>query len=245
MTDQAAAGAAQVRDLFDAKAATWSAKYEAGGPLTGRLARLSAAVQARTALGDRVLDLGCGTGDLARRLAAAGRRVTGCDISGQMLTEAALAGPAQAVEWAALDADWHRLPFETGTFSAVVVSSVLEYVDDPVAILSECARVLWPGGALLCTVPDLRHPVRWLEWLAAVAAGQPVFAAVAKPLPSVDRHLAYLRVSRQRHTFRWWSTAAARAGLRDAASTEAPASRPPAGQQPLCLRVFTKPEEVR
>ena len=77
--------------LFDAKAVTWSAKYAPDGPLAGRLASLSAAVSRYARAGDRVLDLGCGTGELARTLAAAGLRVTGCDISRQMLLRAARA----------------------------------------------------------------------------------------------------------------------------------------------------------
>src|SRR5260370_41620217 len=81
----------QVREvlrLFDAKAAGWAAKYATDGPLAGRLASLSAAVSRHTQAGDRVLDLGCGTGELARALAAAGLRVAGCDISRQMLLRA-------------------------------------------------------------------------------------------------------------------------------------------------------------
>ena len=57
----------------------------------------------------------------------------------------------------------------SATFDAVVAASVLEYVDSPAAVLGECARVLRPGGVMLCTVPDLAHPVRWLEWAAAAA----------------------------------------------------------------------------
>ena len=48
--------------LFDAKAAGWAAKYAPDGPLAGRLASLSAAVNWCAQAGDRVLDLGCGTG---------------------------------------------------------------------------------------------------------------------------------------------------------------------------------------
>jgi SAM-dependent methyltransferase len=171
VTGRAAAGRAAaepVRALFDAKAATWTAKYAPGGALTARRARLAAAVSARAGHGERVLDLGCGSGDLARHLAEAGLRVTGCDISARMLEQAERADPAGT--WVTLDPAWRELPFAAGAFSAVIASSVLEYVSDPAAVLRECARVLTPGGALLCTVPDIRHPVRWLEWLAARCA---------------------------------------------------------------------------
>ena len=105
-----------------------------------------------------MLDLGCGTGELARHLAGAGLRVTGCDISANMLGQAAAADPAGAAEWIQLDPDWRTLPFATASFDAVVAASVLEYVGSPAAVLRECARVLRPGGVLLCTVPDPRAP---------------------------------------------------------------------------------------
>lgn len=48
--------------LFEAKAVGWAAKYAPDGPLTGRLASLSAAVSWQARAGDLVLDRGCGTG---------------------------------------------------------------------------------------------------------------------------------------------------------------------------------------
>ena len=234
--------AAPVRALFDAKAATWAAKYAPGGPLAGRRARLAAAVGALASPGARVLDLGCGSGDLARHLAEAGLRVTGCDISARMLEQAERADPAGT--WVALDPAWRKLPFAAGAFGAVVASSVLEYVADPAAVLRECARVLAPGGTLLCTVPDIRHPVRWLEWPAARGADR--LAALLAPRPEtpggrpghgarLHGYLEYLRVSRQRHGGRWWAAAAGRAGLVPAALPE------PGARQPLRLIAFRKP----
>ena len=71
----------QVRALFDSKAAGWPGKYAADGRLAGRLAALTAAVRGRVPAGGELLDLGCGSGDLARHLAAEGYRVTGCDAN--------------------------------------------------------------------------------------------------------------------------------------------------------------------
>jgi len=79
----------QVRALFDSKAAGWPGRYAPAGRLAGRLARLDAALRARVGAGGDVLDLGCASGDLARRLAAGGYQVTGCDIAPHMLREAA------------------------------------------------------------------------------------------------------------------------------------------------------------
>jgi len=210
--------AGEVLRLFDAKAVTWSAKYVADGPLVGRLARLSAAVSWHARAGDRVLDLGCGTGELARTLAEAGLRVAGCDISGQMLARAACAGGARHGDgypgWVRLAPGWRSLPFASAVFDVVVAASVLEYMAEPAAVLRECARVLRPGGVMLYTVPDLRHPVRWAEWLA-----QPLARVTRAPSGGGRRsrwhgYHAYLRASRQRHRVRWWVAACGAAGLR-------------------------------
>jgi SAM-dependent methyltransferase len=239
VTKPTATTTAQVRKLFDAKAATWPAKYAPGGRLTGRLSQFATAVEERTRAGAQVLDLGCGTGDLALCLAAANRRVTGCDISIEMLNLAAQADKAQAVEWTRLDHSWRTLPFRDRTFGAIVASSILEYLDDPVAVLRECSRVLQPGGTLLCTVPDLRHPVRWLEYLAAIAAHGPLGRAVGHRRLRLGSYVSYLRISRQRHSSRWWKAVAIRADLRDCPVPVVAAER-----APLRLLGFVKPNST-
>jgi len=233
--------AGEVLHLFDAKAVTWSAKYVPDGPLVDRLARLSAAVRWHARAGDRVLDLGCGTGELARTLAASGLRVAGCDISWQMLVRAARAGGVchggGYAGWVWLAPGWQNLPFESATFDVVVAASVLEYVAEPAVVLRECARMLRPGGVVLYTVPDLRHPVRWAEWLAQR------LAKVMRAPSGRDRrsrwhgYHAYLRASRQRHRARWWLAASMTVGL-------LPVPFPADGRQPtLRLMAFRRADE--
>jgi SAM-dependent methyltransferase len=234
MTEQAAESAERVARLFDAKAPTWPAKYAPAGRLADRLVRLAGAAGEHTRPGGSILDLGCGTGELARGLAAAGRRVTGADISPQMLSRAVTADRRGAVEWIQLDPGWRALPCAARAFDAVVASSVLEYVDEPAAVLSECARVLRPGGTLLVTVPDIRHPVRWAEWAASLVARLPLARSGRRAPPGfrgLHGYLAYLRVSRQRHLLRWWHAAAKRAGL-----SAVPA--PEGERRPATLRVL-------
>ena len=232
MAEQAVDYAQQVQLLFDAKAGSWAAKYAPDGRLAGRLTQLADAIGYHVPTGGRVLDLGCGTGELTRLLAGTELRVTGCDISANMLGQAAAADPATAAEWIRLDPDWRTLPFATASFNMVVAASVLEYVGSPAAVLRECARVLRPGGVLLCTVPDPRHPVRWLEWLVGAAAQVAPVRTVAEEWPRLDRYLAYLRISRQRRSAAWWRAAAARAGLLAVPRPAKTAERSP-------LRLFT------
>lgn len=100
--------------------------------------------------GERVLDVGCGTGALlaAIRDAAPGATALGVDLAPEMLAAArATLGPGAPL--AAADAA--RLPFRTASFDAVVSSSSFHYWPDPAAGLAELRRVLRPGGRLVIT----------------------------------------------------------------------------------------------
>jgi 2-polyprenyl-6-hydroxyphenyl methylase / 3-demethylubiquinone-9 3-methyltransferase len=70
----------------------------------------------------------------------------------------------------------YALPLETGAFDAVVMSEVLEHLENPVEALSEAARVLQPGGALLATVPNANYPFFWdpINWTLERTIGKPI-----------------------------------------------------------------------
>jgi ubiquinone/menaquinone biosynthesis C-methylase UbiE len=213
MVEQSASNSDQVKRLFDAKAAVWSAKYAPGGALISRMVRFGAALEEYAPTAGRVLDLGCGTGHLAHAAAAAGMRVTGCDISVEMLRRASEQDVSGAIEWLQLETGWSKLPFGTATFDAIIAASVLEYVDNPDRVLDECARVLSPGGILICTVPNPIHPLRWMERAARLLTLVPWALAAGGRWPRMTNYLVYLQVSRNRHMAAWWSAAAAQHGL--------------------------------
>ena len=92
--------------------------------------------------GDLVLDLACGTGDLAREAIRAGGRVVGLDFSAGMLRKAA----ARRVGCALVRGDALRMPFPDGTCDAIVSGFALRNFVNLKKALRECARVLKPGG---------------------------------------------------------------------------------------------------
>lgn len=101
--------------------------------------------------GDRVLDVGCGTGvvarEAARRVGAEGR-VVGLDLNPRMLAVAQRVAPE--IEWRQGDAG--ELPFEDGAFDVVVSQFAAMFFPDPVQALREMWRVLAPRGRLAVAV---------------------------------------------------------------------------------------------
>jgi ubiquinone/menaquinone biosynthesis C-methylase UbiE len=100
--------------------------------------------------GEEVLDAGCGTGVLARELAARGVAVTGVDISGAMLGLAREKLRGEGVRL--VHADIAALPFPHASYDAVVCFTVLEFLPHPEEALREMWRVLKPGGRLVLGV---------------------------------------------------------------------------------------------
>ena len=105
--------------------------------------------------GERVLDVACGTGVVAR--AAAGRvgrigHVAGIDINAAMLAVARSlpAGPGASVGW--FEGSALSLPFSAGSYDVVLCQLGLQFIPDRPAALAGMRRVLVPGGRLGLTV---------------------------------------------------------------------------------------------
>jgi ubiquinone/menaquinone biosynthesis C-methylase UbiE len=138
------------RDLaaFDARAGG----YDAGrlGRMHHEIAQATARLAAVGGAARRVLDLGCGTGYLLRRLAGAwpeAERLVGVDPAPQMLATAATTGGDGRLRFVLGLAE--HLPFPDGAFDLVVSTTSFDHWSDQAAGLAECARVLAPGGRLV------------------------------------------------------------------------------------------------
>jgi len=168
-------------------------RYDQGMRLLtlGRLEQVRQDIAGKINPGDRVLDVGCGTGALAAMLVRKGAHVTGIDISPPMLAQAGqrvrdegLQDQVMLRELGAVDLD---TAFEDVSFDAVVSTLVFsELSDDEIAYtLAECHRILKPGGQLL--IADEVLPDSVLGWIGTFLLRLP-FVLVAFVLTQNTTH---------------------------------------------------------
>jgi SAM-dependent methyltransferase len=126
----------------------------------------------------RVLEVGCGTGDLARRLASDGHQVTAIDL--ELDHPAAAAG----IRW--VEGDF--LAFDDGRFDAVLFTRSLHHIDPLEQAVDHAARLLSPAGLLVVDEFDRaaadRDTVRWyydVQELLAAAAVYPADRIAGAP----------------------------------------------------------------
>lgn len=141
----------------------WAAVYDGeGNPLVElEQPRMDAAVG--DVRGKEVLDLGCGTGRHALRLAAAGAVVSAVDFSEGMLGEARRKAGARGLPIKFVQHDLaRRLPFQDGAFELTVCGLVLDHVRDVGALFAEMGRVT--RGRIIVSI---MHPAMMLRGVQA------------------------------------------------------------------------------
>lgn len=156
--------------------------------------------------GERVLDVGAGTGVSTAELARTGAYAVGSDISLGMLASGRRVRP----EVPLLAGDALALPFADATFDAVTISFALRNVVDTGAALAELARVTRPGGRLV--VCEFSHPVNALFRTAYLSYLMRSLPLVARGVSSNPDAYVYLAES-----IRAWPDQPALAGLVSAA----------------------------
>jgi ubiquinone/menaquinone biosynthesis C-methylase UbiE len=112
--------------------------------------------------GLRVLDVGCGDGDLAVALLRAGAQVTALDRDPRMLAAARRRFKSEGAGIRLYQAAAEALPFTDGSFDMVIAVTVLCFIQDHEPVVREMARILKPGGRLL--IGELNRYSSWAAW---------------------------------------------------------------------------------
>ena len=127
--------------------------------------------------GERVLDLGCGTGDLSREISSRGAEVMGVDFSTEMISRAAGKYPHLRFEVA----DARSLDLDADGFDAVFSNAALHWVKEASQVIRAVHRVLRPGGRFVAELGG-RGNVRTVELaIEETLAEHGIFAAERNP----------------------------------------------------------------
>lgn len=152
----------------------------------------------------RVLEIGCGRGELVQRLvqgAIGPRHLVAADFARSAVQSGRrrfLAGSSRRVSWAV--ASIQDIPVADATFDTVISCETIEHVVDPVRALEEIRRVLRPGGRLLLTTPNYLGPMGlyrgYLRFRGRryTEGGQPICHLTSLPRTIVWLRRAGLRV---------------------------------------------------
>jgi SAM-dependent methyltransferase len=138
-------------DSWDTHAGWWQHNFTAGADPEYE-EQILPIVDRELADARLVLDVGCGEGQVARRVASLGPRVVGVDPTAAQLEMAVTRGGGIQYARGAAEA----LPFAPGSFDAVVICLTLEHLDPFEPAVHEVARVLAPAGRF---VLFLNHPL--------------------------------------------------------------------------------------
>jgi ubiquinone/menaquinone biosynthesis C-methylase UbiE len=161
----------QVKNLYSARVTEWAAYYADLEQQT-LLAR-NLALRQRFALemvegtvprSSNVLDVGCGTGDMAAKLIRRGYEVWGLDIAEPMIRHARDRCASDRFQVG----DIEHIPFADNTFDTAVCLGTIEYLDTDERALREIWRVLKPGGRAVLSTSNAISPLHLIDRVLVV-----------------------------------------------------------------------------
>lgn len=136
----------------------------------GKLTMIDQLIVPHLRAGSRILEVGCGAGNLLLQAAVPGSYPLALDLSMQALTfvRSRLQEATSAVRapggFACTQAIGESLPLAGASIDCVLMSEVIEHLETPEVSLREAVRVLRPGGRLLVTTPNYRSFWPLMEW---------------------------------------------------------------------------------
>lgn len=108
-----------------------------------------------------ILDAGCGRGFYLNYFRYVSKvKLVGLELDDDIIRKAQ-ANIGHLPDITLVQANLYHLPFPDNTFHAVIMSEILEHVDDDAQALREAYRVLKPGGVVVMTVPNANYPFWW------------------------------------------------------------------------------------
>lgn len=153
---------------FDTASTAWSLRYQESRHFQERLQKVLNWMAAYPPFLD-VLDYGCGSGVLLKALSAAGYNLTGVDLSAGMLEEAhrCMESVPQRERARLFRVNEHfESPHVEQQYDGIFCLGVLEYLDDPTALMAHLNSLLKPGGFLMLSVPNQSSVLRGMErWI--------------------------------------------------------------------------------
>ena len=137
----------------------------------GKLTMIDQLIRPHLRAGSRMLEVGCGAGNLLLQATVPGSFPIALDLSMQALIfvrsrlKEASASPEAPSGFASTQAIGEALPLETASVDCVLMSEVIEHLEEPQISICEAARVLRSGGRLLITTPNYRSFWPVMEWV--------------------------------------------------------------------------------
>jgi ubiquinone/menaquinone biosynthesis C-methylase UbiE len=137
----------------------------------GKLTLVEGLVKKHLSSGSKLLEIGCGAGNLLMQAVVKDSFPVALDLSMQALTfvRSRLDDSASSLEapcgYACIQSIGELLPLPDDHFDCVILSEVIEHLPVPEVSIREAARVLRPGGRLLVTTPNYRSLWPVMEWI--------------------------------------------------------------------------------